>query len=214
MAMPMETERLLLRDFVVEDWRAVHEYGSDPEVVRYLPWGPNTEEDSRDFIRRSIAIQKEDPRRRFEIGIVLKEEGRLIGGCGIRENNSTLREGNLGYVLKKDYWGRGIATEAARAAEPASRRLSILPINDGMLPPLDLARDERSWLRGFDGRSESELVRLIGKAVVGCQTLVPDLQPLPCNSYARDDPEVVDLQLLLEGELTRTIRGRSLGSWV
>jgi len=115
MAIPIETGRLLLRDFVEEDWRAVHEYGSDPEVVRYLPWGPNTEEDSRDFISRSIAIQSESPRRRFEIGIVLKEEGKLIGGCGIRENNPTLMEGNMGYVLNKDYWGRGIATEAARA---------------------------------------------------------------------------------------------------
>jgi ribosomal-protein-alanine N-acetyltransferase len=115
MAMPIETERLLLRDFVEADWRALHEYGSNPEVVRYLPWGPNTEEDSRDFIRRSIEIQNESPRRRFEIGIVLKEEDRLIGGCGIRENNPTLREGNLGYVLNRDYWGRGIATEAARA---------------------------------------------------------------------------------------------------
>ena len=81
MAMPMETERLLLRDFFEEDWRAVHEYGSDPEVIRYLPWGPNTEEDSRDFIRRSIAIQNESPRRRFEMGIVLKEEDRLIGAA-------------------------------------------------------------------------------------------------------------------------------------
>ena len=115
MAIPIETGRLLLRDFVEEDWRAVHEYGSDPEVVRYLPWGPNTEEDSRDFISRSIAIQSESPRRRFEIGIVLKQEGKLIGGCGIRENNPTLMEGNIGYVLNKDYWGRGIATEAARA---------------------------------------------------------------------------------------------------
>lgn len=115
MAIPIETERLLLRDFVEGDWRAVHEYGSDTEVVRYLLWGPNTEEDSRDFVRRSIAIQGERPRRRFEIGIVLKEEGRLIGGCGIRENDPALREGNIGYVLNKGYWGRGIATEAARA---------------------------------------------------------------------------------------------------
>lgn len=112
--MPIETGRLLLRDFVQEDWRAVHEYGSDPEVVRYMPWGPNTEEDTKDFIRRSITIQQERPRRRFEIGIVLKEDGKLIGGCGIRENNAALREGNMGYVLNRAYWGRGIATEAAR----------------------------------------------------------------------------------------------------
>ena len=101
--MPIETERLLLRGFIEEDWRAVHEYGSDPEVVRYLPWGPNTEEDSRDFIMWSIAIRNESPGKRFESGIVLKEENRLIGGCGISKNNPTYREGNIGYVLNKGY---------------------------------------------------------------------------------------------------------------
>lgn len=38
--------RLVLREFVVEDWPAVHAYSAQPEVVRYQPWGPNTPEES------------------------------------------------------------------------------------------------------------------------------------------------------------------------
>ncbi|BBD69299.1 GCN5-related N-acetyltransferase [Nostoc commune NIES-4072] len=39
---PLETQRLILRDFVESDWQAVHQYASDREVVRYLTFGPNT----------------------------------------------------------------------------------------------------------------------------------------------------------------------------
>jgi len=38
----LETERLLLRDFVAADVAAVHEYASDPEATRFTTWGPNT----------------------------------------------------------------------------------------------------------------------------------------------------------------------------
>jgi ribosomal-protein-alanine N-acetyltransferase len=50
-----QTERLLLREFQRTDWREVHEYASDPQVVRFMSWGPNTEEETRGFILRSIA---------------------------------------------------------------------------------------------------------------------------------------------------------------
>jgi len=48
------TDRLILRDFEETDWLAVHEYGSDSEVVRYMPFGPNTEADTRDYISRKL----------------------------------------------------------------------------------------------------------------------------------------------------------------
>lgn len=42
----LTTECLILREFKEKDWQAVHEYASDPEVVRYLTWGPNKEGDT------------------------------------------------------------------------------------------------------------------------------------------------------------------------
>ncbi len=106
--------RLVLREFRRGDWRAVHEYASDPKVVRYMPWGPNTEAQTRDFVRRAITFQEEEPRRKFEFAVALGEEDRLIGGCGIRLANPDAREADIGYVLNREYWGKGYGTEAAK----------------------------------------------------------------------------------------------------
>jgi RimJ/RimL family protein N-acetyltransferase len=110
-----QTKRLLLRDFKEADWKAVHSYASDPEVVRYVDWGPNTVEETKSFIRRAIATQKEQPRRNYHFAIVLKTENRLIGACGIFVSNPDNREGWIGFVLNRHFWGQGYATEAAKA---------------------------------------------------------------------------------------------------
>jgi RimJ/RimL family protein N-acetyltransferase len=111
----IETERLILREFREEDWKAVHEYASDLEVVRYMDWGPNTEEETRNFIRRAISQQNEKPRRNFTLAIVLKSENRLIGGCGIIISDPANQQGYIGYCLNRSFWSRGYATEDAKA---------------------------------------------------------------------------------------------------
>jgi RimJ/RimL family protein N-acetyltransferase len=110
----VRTERLALRDLKESDWEAVHSYASDPEVVRYMDWGPNTKEDTENFIQRAIANQREQPRRNYTLAIVLKVEDTLIGGCGIHVSNPDNREGWLGYCLNRHFWRRGYATETAR----------------------------------------------------------------------------------------------------
>ncbi len=95
----IETERLILRDLMVEDWPAVHEYASDLEVVRYMDWGPNTEDETKEFIQRALSNLRDEPRRVFTLAIVTKTEGRLIGSCGIHVSNPENREGWLGYCL-------------------------------------------------------------------------------------------------------------------
>ena len=52
--LPLEADRLLLRPFRESDFADVHEYQSDPEVVRLLRWGPNTPPQTRSFLRRAI----------------------------------------------------------------------------------------------------------------------------------------------------------------
>ncbi|GAH64863.1 unnamed protein product, partial [marine sediment metagenome] len=74
---PFTTDRLILREFTGPDWKAVHEYASDPDVVRYLTWGPNSQKDSHVFIQRVISYQKDDPRRDHEFAVILKKEDRL-----------------------------------------------------------------------------------------------------------------------------------------
>ncbi len=50
--MELATPRLLLREFRGADHAAVHEFASDPEVVRYTDWGPNDPQDTAAFLRR------------------------------------------------------------------------------------------------------------------------------------------------------------------
>ena len=111
----IRTKRLRLRDLQKEDEHAIHEYSSDPEVTRYMNWGPNTEQDTRNFVQRSIASQSEQPRRNFTLAVILKSENNLIGSCGIYLSNPDQQEGFIGYVLNKNLWGKGYATETASA---------------------------------------------------------------------------------------------------
>ena len=112
---PMVTERLVLRDFTMEDAPAVHRYGSDPEVVRYMPWGPNTWTETQDFLRRKLDDQRAEPRGYFDLAVTLASSRDLIGGGGIHITSANRREAYLGYVYRRDVWDRGYATEAARA---------------------------------------------------------------------------------------------------
>src|SRR5579862_7759744 len=111
----LETDRLLLREFVREDWAAVHRYGSDPEVSRYIDWGPNTEADTSAFMAQALAVQRAQPRPNFQFAVVLKREGRLIGACTLEFTDISSREAALGYIYERAAWGQGYAIEAARA---------------------------------------------------------------------------------------------------
>jgi RimJ/RimL family protein N-acetyltransferase len=113
--MALRTRRLILRDFKEKDWEAVHVYASDPEVVKFMPWGPNTEEETKDFIRKAIGYQEERPREHFELAAVLKADDSLIGGCGLTITSRADRSGYIGYCFNRIYWNAGFGTEAAEA---------------------------------------------------------------------------------------------------
>jgi [ribosomal protein S5]-alanine N-acetyltransferase len=112
--LPLETERLILRDFREEDWQSVQEYASDPEVVRYMFWGPNTEQETKDFILRAMKGRNVYPRTAYDIVLVNKTDHRLLGACGLYLRSAENKEGEIGYVLNRCYWKQGYVTEAAR----------------------------------------------------------------------------------------------------
>jgi ribosomal-protein-alanine N-acetyltransferase len=112
--MQLETERLLLREFVADDWEAVLAYQADPLYLRYYHQTEVTADDARAFVQMFLDQQAEQPRTKFQLALVLKAEGRLVGNCGIRINDVAQREGNIGYELASRLWGQGLITEAAR----------------------------------------------------------------------------------------------------
>jgi len=112
---PVETERLILRAYRPEDFGDVHSYACDPEVTRMLPWGPNDAEASRTFLGQRIEEQTRWPRPECTLAIELKASGRLIGGISLRIRDPANRTADIGYLLHREYWGRGYMPEAGRA---------------------------------------------------------------------------------------------------
>lgn len=110
----LQSERLVLREWREEDFDAVRKYAADPEVVRHMVWGPDSDQDTRRFLRASVETAHAEPRITYEFAVTLRESGELIGGCSIRLRSVENRSGDLGYTLRRDCWGKGYATECAR----------------------------------------------------------------------------------------------------
>ena len=85
LTLPIETPRLILRDFVSRDLEAVHAYSSLPDVSRYLVWGPNTLLQSKDMIRGFLLDQKRRPRINFDLQGYAQEAARALMDAGFRE---------------------------------------------------------------------------------------------------------------------------------
>jgi ribosomal-protein-alanine N-acetyltransferase len=111
----LETPRLRLRPFEAADAPALFEIASNPTVTRFTTWDAHrTVDDSRTFINDYAGVRYlegvPDP-----LAILLKQDGRLIGAAGGRWESEPNRCMEFGYWLGEPFWGRGLATEAARA---------------------------------------------------------------------------------------------------
>jgi RimJ/RimL family protein N-acetyltransferase len=113
--MEITTARLVLREMETDDWPVVLAYENDERYLRYYVWTERGESLVRDYVQKLVDWRFEQPRRKFQLAITLPQDGTLIGICGIRRKPDNEFEGDIGYELNPEYWGRGYATEAARA---------------------------------------------------------------------------------------------------
>ncbi|MBC5810452.1 MAG: GNAT family N-acetyltransferase [Candidatus Eremiobacteraeota bacterium] len=109
-----ETERLRLRGFAAQDLAALVRIFGDPEVMRYIGLGgTRAPEAARRTLERCAADARTEP---FAIWSVERREAPgFIGWCGLAHVPDDERI-EVAYLIDKPYWGRGYATEAARAA--------------------------------------------------------------------------------------------------
>lgn len=109
----LETPRLLLREFAPQDADALSRILSDPETMRHYP-APYDRAGVEQWIARNRERYKNDG-----VGLwamLLKSSGELIGDCGItRQEVEGEHLYEIGYHLRRDFWGQGLATEAAIA---------------------------------------------------------------------------------------------------
>lgn len=115
--MQIQTQRLLLRDFSLEDVEALAECRADERFWRYATRPDDLEANAREQVELFMGWAAEEPRVRFQLAISLMDTGALIGTCGVRLRSAVLLDGagELGYELDPRYWHLGYATEAARA---------------------------------------------------------------------------------------------------
>ena len=109
----LETPRLVLREFSADDADALTLILSDAETMRFYP-APLDRAGVEEWIARN--------RRRYADhghglwALTLKLSGELIGDCGLTvQHVDGVDEVEIGYHVRRDLWGHGLATEAARA---------------------------------------------------------------------------------------------------
>lgn len=113
--MEIETERLILREYSIDDWQDVLEYQSQPDYLRFYDWSERDEQSVKEFVGQFISAQAEALRIKYQFAVTLSETGRLIGSAGIRKEKQEAVEGEIGVELNPAYWGKGYAAEAIRA---------------------------------------------------------------------------------------------------
>ena len=111
----VSTERLLLRAVEVSDLDTYHQrLFADPEVMRYLPGGqPLPRERLDGLVERNQAHWERHGYGTWVVRDLTTTE--LIGQCGLRHLEEIVQT-EVFYALARHSWGRGLATEAARAA--------------------------------------------------------------------------------------------------
>ena len=103
----LETPRLILRPFAPEDIPAILAIHRDEEVNRFLPWLPLKDmKDAERFYRERYAQTDA-----YQCAICLKAENVHVGYVKIDVGDAN----DLGYGLRREYWHRGIVSEAAQA---------------------------------------------------------------------------------------------------
>ena len=104
---PLATARLVLREFRAEDLDDIQSYAEDPEVVRYMEWGPNTPEMTRQFLDLRLNEQQTWPRLAFSLAAEMQQTARVIGAVRLDVTDAANRSGEIGYTLHRGAWGQG-----------------------------------------------------------------------------------------------------------
>ena len=113
----LETERLILREWTLNDLDDFFNYASNPDVGPRAGWKPHENKE------KSLEILKHFIEGKHVFALELKENHRVIGSLGVERYDmeeyltefTNYKGRELGYVLGKDYWGRGLMPEALRA---------------------------------------------------------------------------------------------------
>ena len=113
----IETERLILRPFRLEDAGAAYRnWTGDPEVTKYLTWPTHADPSVTEHVIASWVSRYDQPDN-YQWAIELKSIGEPIGSLAVvwSQEEGPLSIAVLGYCMGKAWWGQGLMPEAVRA---------------------------------------------------------------------------------------------------
>jgi [ribosomal protein S5]-alanine N-acetyltransferase len=110
----LETERLQLRWFTLDDIEAYNELGTHPEVIRYVGNEPFASLDAAKETMLAAPLRDYATHGYGRFACVWKQTGQVIGFCGPKFLPET-QEVDLGYRFLPNFWSMGLATESSRA---------------------------------------------------------------------------------------------------
>ena len=106
----LETDRLTLRCPTAADAPAAFVWCSDPEVNRFMPYSLYTSVEDVAAWLKTV-----EDGGLYDFAMVRREDGLVMGTCGVYPGDAPGQPWSFGYNLRRDCWGQGYATEAARA---------------------------------------------------------------------------------------------------
>ena len=110
--MILETPRLILRPFAADDLDRMAELMANKDFMRFS-MGPMTREQTQSFLDKVVGWHRDDLPSQF--AMIVRSSGTLAGYCGFFHHEvDGAKEIEVGYRLQRDFWNRGLTTEAAR----------------------------------------------------------------------------------------------------
>jgi ribosomal-protein-alanine N-acetyltransferase len=112
-SMMLETPRLILRPFTIEDLDRLAQLMANKDFMRFS-MGPLTREKVQDFLDKVMGWDRDGLPSQF--AMIIRSNGALVGYCGFFHHEVDGKmEIEIGYRLDSNFWNRGLTTEAARA---------------------------------------------------------------------------------------------------
>lgn len=111
----IETERLRLRPFKLEDLPHMQRYGVREEYYRYLPLDPLTPESIAEFHNHLMSLQDQQKEYQLQFAIEPITIRHIVGAINLNSLNLAHQSASVGYALDSEYQGLGYMTEALMA---------------------------------------------------------------------------------------------------
>lgn len=111
----IETDRVVLRRFSIDDLDDVALLYSDKAVNEFLPWFPHASKAETELFLKDVLLKEYDRPIAYCYALQLKSNQKVIGFVILHDIDAAIGYGDLGYALMPKYWGQGLVAESCSA---------------------------------------------------------------------------------------------------